>query len=376
MKTVWETGHMTPIIENYDIIVCGGGPAGLCAAVRAGREGCKVLLIEERGTLGGTWTAGLMTWIMDADNKKGIFLELVERVESSGSLYRIGEKDHSFLPEDMKYLMEQLAEEAGVVLMYHASVVAVLKEDGEELPQITGVIAESRSGRQAYGAKIIIDATGDGDVAFHAGCGYDVGSEHHSIQPMSMIALIAGLQLADVKDYCLNEEAFPGQAQENFHELFRRHGIEISYAMPVLTHLQGEVFSLSINHQYHVQCDNAMELTKATIDGRREIADTVRRLKKVDSAWKNVVLVQTSEAIGVREGRRIHGRYCLTKEDLEEGKQFTDGICNVTFNVDIHEEQADGTGSWQDGGIMVKPYQIPLRDSSRCFRIIISRKTD
>lgn len=349
------------ISESYDVIVCGGGPAGVSAAVRAGREGCRVLLIEKQGALGGTWTAGLMTWILDGDNKKGIFQEIVDRIATAGSLYGVGQKDHSFLPEHMKYVMEQLTEESGVILMYHASVVSVRKETREGLPYISGVIVESGSGRQVFGAKVVIDATGDGDAAYHAGCTYDMGSEEHGIQPMSMIALVAGLRPEDVKEYCLNEETAPGQAQKRFHALFRNYGIEVSYSMPVLTHLKGDVFSVSINHEYHVSCEDAFGVTRATIHGRKEIVETIGLLKQFDPAWKNVVLVQTSEAIGVREGRRIHGRYCLTKEDLAVGRQFEDGICNVTFNVDIHEEEKEGKGAWQDGGIKIKPYQIPLR---------------
>lgn len=358
-----EAVRKTSIEGKYDVIVCGGGPAGVAAAVKASRNGAEVLLLEKEGSLGGTWTNSLVTWLMDIDNKTGILEELVFGVRSMGSLYDRQNKDYSFGTEDMKYVMEQIVVRAGVTVCYHTLVVDVvletIRQSGKDKPTVKGVITESKSGRKAFLAHIVVDATGDGDVAVLAGCGFDVGeAETQIVQPMSMQALICGLSPKEVRPWCLNYESIPGEAQQNFRELFERYKIPISYTMPVLIHLKGDLFSVSINHMYNVPCDDVCKITEATISARREILEALRKLAVEDKYWSRMIIVETSNTIGVREGRRIHGNYMITRQDIISGKHFEDGICEVTFNVDIHDAE---NGAWSDGGVSVRPYQIPLR---------------
>ena len=176
-----------------------------------------------------------------------------------------------------------------------------------------------------------------------------------------MIALVCGLSVRDVRPFCLNYESCPGEAQRHFQELFASCGIRLSYSMPVLTHLKGDLFSVSLNHEYQVPCDDARQITDAVIRARAEVLGALHKLAAADKRWESAIIAHTADAIGVREGRRIRGNYTVTREDLISGRTFEDGICDVTFNVDIHVSGKTGSGSWDDGGVCVKPYQIPLR---------------
>ena len=359
-----EPRRRTPVAGRYDVIVCGGGPAGTAAAVRAAENGASVLLLERQGSLGGTWTGSLMTWLMDVENKSGLLDRLTDGICSLGSLYCRQHGDYSFCPEDMKCVMEQMAVEAGVSLLYHTMLAGVITEvpQGGGVPAVKGVITESKSRRQAFLAPVIVDATGDGDAAAMAGCSFFMGEEGTGrMQPMSMIALVCGLSVRDVRPFCLNYESCPGEAQRHFQELFASCGIRLSYSMPVLTHLKGDLFSVSLNHEYQVPCDDARQITDAVIRARAEVLGALHKLAAADKRWESAIIAHTADAIGVREGRRIRGNYTVTREDLISGRTFEDGICDVTFNVDIHVSGKTGSGSWDYGGVCVKPYQIPLR---------------
>lgn len=375
-RAVWEPARRVTVKGEYDVIVCGGGPAGTACSVRAAENGARVLLLERQGALGGTWTQGLMTWLMDVEGKKGFLGRLTEGVKALGSLYGQRKEDHSFSPEDMKYVMEREVWGAGVEVRYQTLVSQVIMEEDspqegcraevvgrrKERPLIRGVITQSKSGHEAFLAPVIVDATGDGDVAALAGCRYEMGKQGNGeVQPMSMIALVGGLRLEEVRSCCLNYENFPGEAQRHLGEVFEKHGISLSYAMPVLTHLKGDIYALSINHEYGIRCDDGKGISGAVYHARKEITEALARLARAEKCWSDMVLIYTADAIGVREGRRIQGEYRIIKEDMEAGRQFEDGICRVTFNADIHDTTASVNKSWNNGGIKVQPYQIPLR---------------
>lgn len=345
-------------LEKYDVIVCGGGPAGTSAAIRAARNGAKVLLIERQGSLGGTWTVGLMTWLMDVQNKHGILDEIAEKLCNKGSRYQTDKKDFSFFPEDMKNVLEEMALDAGVSLLYHTTITGIIKTENNT---VSGVTAESCTRHLEFRAPVIIDATGDGTVSAYAGCKYEMGREQTGeLQPMSLMALVSGIAPETARPFCLNYENYPGEAQKNFHRYLEQHKISLSYSMPCLVHLKENLYSIFYNHEAVKSCDDPFEMTKVTLHSRWELKSMLAGLSKLEKAWENVFIVSTGEHIGIREGRRIHGHYYLTKEDLMEGRQFEDGICNVTFNVDIHDGSTHNR-AWNHGGVTVKPYQIPLR---------------
>lgn len=346
-----------PLSGDFDVIVAGAGPAGVCAALAAARAGAHVLLIEANGCLGGTWTAGLLCWVLDAD-KPGIIRELAQRLEAAGArgCRRSGTGQWSFDPEAMKFLLEELCSEAGVQVQLHTRLVAA-QVDGDAT--IRTVQTESRSGRQAWSSRLYIDCTGDGDLARHAGCGFDLGHpETGDLQPASMTVLVTGLHFDAL-------EPFVGgglyEPKKRLAQAIRDAGLEPSYGLPVLFHVYDDLYAFIPNHQYGVPCDDAAALTRATFEARRECHAVVTALRQRGGCWSDMRIVATTEHLGMREGRRIHGLYTVSQEDMLQGVLHDDAVCRVTFGFDVHNTRRNEYGSSQQNKIQAKPYDIPLR---------------
>lgn len=346
-----------PVVENADVIVCGGGPAGIAAAISAARKGAKVLLIEVHGFLGGVWTAGMVNNMIDYENKSGLIQEILTELEKTGAQRRA----NVFDIEAMKLVLEQMCVREKVNLLYQTRAVAVLKNSNN---CITHVIVENKSGRQAYKAKAFIDATGEGDLAAQAGCSFSLGHpDSGKMQPMSMIALLGGIQFSQINPlhFVRGNGISDEEAKKQFLSELERAGIVPSYTKPTLFCIRDDHFAMMANHEYSASGINAQEITNATVQARAEIHRIVNALRNLGGVWKNIQLLATSPQIGIREGRRIAGRYTLTANDLMRGARFTDAVCTVTFCVDIHSLDYDQGGAYGNDGVEVQPYDIPLR---------------
>ncbi len=361
MKTIVETQRETIVAGHYDVIVCGGGPAGVAAALSAARTGASVCLLEVNGCLGGIWTAGLMPWIIDHQNKDGIMKEIREDLLATDSTHAPNHTGTSACSvETMKVYLEQKCLESGVDILLHCRVVAAITDNDQN---ISHVITESKSGREAWRGKIVVDATGDGDLAAQAGCEFDFANQDGNTQPMSMIGLLTGIKLSDMSDL-VNGHHSNGWAsdKEAIKADMRKAGLEPSYAMPTLFHLADDLFVMMANHQYKVSAINTAAVSLATLAGRKEVHALVEGLRSLGGRWRNLQLAATSEQIGTREGRRIKGLYELGIGDLKNGRQFDDSVCRCTFGIDVHSPDPD-----KEKGILsaekyrTKPYDIPLR---------------
>ena len=192
-----EPSRKLSVVDDVDVIVCGGGPAGIAAAISAARTGAKVRLFEVHGCLGGVWTAGLLTWIFDFD-KPGLTAEIRTKLDERGARRGTNPWNFVYEPDEMKLLLEDLCTEAGVQIRLQTRLVAAYR-DGHRL---TTIITESRSGREAWKAKVFIDATGDGDLGALAGCGWDIGLESDCpCQPLTMNALAAVRDVSKLQKY-------------------------------------------------------------------------------------------------------------------------------------------------------------------------------
>ena len=359
-KTIREKLR-TPVTRSADVVVCGGGPSGFGAAVEAARQGARVILIEHEGYLGGSWTAGHLGVMLDHQNKSGILLELKTELEKRAWRANDIPTGHLFMfdSEKMKLLLEELCEKEGVQLLLYTSVCAsVLKGS-----RITHVVTESKSGREAIAGKVFIDATGDGDLAALSGCGFDWGDENGNTQPMSLLALVTGIRFDEVKD-CVQWSGVSNRAaKRTFAGDIRKGGYEPTYKMPCLFYLRENVFALMAVHQYGFKSIDRDDITKASITGRRDVHALVDALRKAGGRWKDIQIVSTAPHIGCREGRRIHGLYTVSEQDLVEGRRHADAACEVTFGVDVHpvSESKDSTGASYQWGRKSKPYDIPVR---------------
>lgn len=364
-----EAAREVPVVEECDVIVCGGGPAGIAAAVNAARAGAKVRLLEVHGCLGGVWTAGALSWILDYANKPGLMAEIVRHLQKRHAQAHKGSVAYDV--EQMKLLLEEMAVAVGIRVQYHTRVVGAARDERNRLSL---VFTESKSGRQAWRAKTFIDTTGDGDLAALAGCKFDYGSPPtaaggdpastaNPAQPMSLMALLTGIDPVKVTPFTreLAEKGGWAKPKDNLRAEMEKAGHSPSYAMPTMFHLREDLFALMANHEYGVSPLDAGAMTEATLRARAELHRLVGGLRSLGGAWSGVKIVATGEQIGVREGRRIRGLYSVTQQDLADGARHDDAICRVTFGIDVHSTDPTKTKAIEAKPVKSRPYDVPLR---------------
>ncbi|MFA9478812.1 FAD-dependent oxidoreductase [Phycisphaerales bacterium AB-hyl4] len=362
-----ESAREVPVVEHADVIVAGGGPAGVAAAIAAARSGARTCLIETHGCLGGIWTAGLLCWILDMRNKAGVMQEILARLDAAGAR----NQSNAYDPEIMKRLLEQMCVEAGVVVRLHTRVCAAARDNDNRLAV---VITESKSGREAWAGQVFIDATGDGDLAAQAGCGFEVGrGGSGETQPMTLMCLVGGMEFTELneKGFCRGGDITSRDAKDNLAAEMNRLGISPSYADPTLFPVRGDLIGVMVNHEYGVSAMDAQQITEATINARAEVHQVIDALRAAGGVWCNARIVATGEQIGVREGRRVHGRYVVSDADLTEGKRHDDAVCHVTFGIDVHATNPvkSGTKSIEAMPFKAQSYDIP-------YRALIARDVD
>lgn len=352
-----EHQRAVPIVGNADVLVCGGGPAGIAAALAAARAGASVQLIEVAGCLGGVWTAGLLTKILDSKDKTGIMVEFLREFASRGSEVAKDSAGTVYDPEVAKLVLEELCVAAGVKIRLHTRLVGAVTDDNKRL---VAVLTESKSGREAWRASRFIDCSGDGDLAAHAGCRFEVGvGANCACQPMSMLALLTGVDPQTIRPFIRETGA---DAKKKLLQLMEDNGLKPSYRAPTLRHLHSDIYSIMTNHEYGVSAFDANAITAATIRARKEVHDLVAGLRGIGEPWKELSVVATAEQIGIREGRRIRGRYQITAEDLAKGLRHDQAVCRASFPIDVHALDTLGNKEvdrrFKSGG--QKPYDIPF----------------
>ncbi|MDF2924907.1 MAG: tricarballylate dehydrogenase [Paenibacillaceae bacterium] len=353
-----------PVCGSYDVVIAGGGPAGVSAAISAARTGAKTLLLEVAGCLGGVWTAGMLTWLFDFD-QDGFTRELTAELEKRGARIGSNPDKYTYDIEEMKLLLEELCLEAGVEIQLHTRVVSAVKDGSNRL---RAVVSESKSGRQAWTASAFIDATGDGDLGALAGCGFDYG--YHTpeeIQPMTFMALVSVANPEELKEYISfwkGEIGWRVKTWKGFMSEIKRAGLEPSYARPTLFQVRQSLLAIMINHEYGVCSFDARQVTEATIRGRAEVNRIVKALQKLGGQWESIQMVASAEHIGVREGRRIHGLYQVTLDDMKAGVRHEAAAARVSFGVDVHsfnKDQNRQEAGLSNLGIPTQPYDIPVQ---------------
>ncbi len=361
-----EPARDIPLADDADVIVCGAGPAGVAAAITAARAGAQVRLFEWRGCLGGIWTAGLLGYFLDFD-KPGLAKELRDRLDERDA--RAGSTRNnrfSYDPEALKLLLEEMCLEAGVKFQFHTRVSAAFRE-GQRL---TTIVTESKSGREAWRAPVFIDTTGDGDLGFQAGCGFEIGeSADCPCQPMSLNALLIVKDPEALREFVRFSQPQPGEnsdgeKKQRIKQVLVGTGHYPSYASPTLWHVKNNLIFAMMNHEYGIKPWDAAEITAATTRARSEMNKMVNGLRALGGPWEGIQIVATAEQIGVRDGRRIAGRYTVKEDDLVQGARHEDAVTRATFGVDIHATSAEynkTASAIHKTNIKVKPYDIPLR---------------
>ena len=361
-----EPARDMPLRDDAEVIVCGAGPAGVSAAIASARAGACTRLFDVNGCLGGIWTAGLLCWVLD-NKANGLAAEITRRLDARDARrIQPSASRYAYEPEEMKLLLEEMCGEAGVKVRLHTGVRAAYREGN----RLATIVTESKSGREAWRAKTFIDATGDGDLGAFAGCGFDLGQPGtQKCQPMTMyaLALVKDAEalkayLTEVKDAPDASQRYRSKTSKLMSEL-RRAGTPPSYNSPSIFYIRDNVVLFMFNHEYGVNANDADAITAATLHARKEVTDMVDGLRKLGGVWENVRIVATPEHIGVREGRRLHGRYQVKLEDLTAGARHEDAVARAAFGVDVHclsTNKNDSHGTITKG-LRVKPYDVPLR---------------
>ena len=330
-------------IGECDVIVAGGGPAGISAAVSAARAGAKVRLFEMHGALGGVWTSGFLGCLIDFD-KSDTDREILRRLKDMGVLldrnpHRKNIRATSFVydPECMKVVCEEMCTEAGVEFFLHTAVVAAHRDPSGR--NIETVVTESKDGRRAWRAKMFIDCTGDGDLSAQSGCGFDVGGPGGTNdQPASLCAMVASPHPDRIAPYVVNHPSnldekgrHAESPKKKMREEMIRAGLAPSYSMPTLFMVREGIYVWMMNHVYGLKVDDAAGITRETVRVRREVLESARALAKLGGVWDGFCVVATAEQLCHRAARRVHDvplhgrRPCHHRRAQQEGRIRDDG---------------------------------------------------
>src|SRR6056297_617062 len=346
MGKIKEAARELPVVAETDVLVVGGGPAGLSAAVASAREGVQTLLVERYGFLGGNITQGMVesiAWYRHEATVEagGIGAEFEREAEQVGGAYTDSESIGRLIDADMfKYAADEMIRRAGVTPLLHCWVVDVIKE-GEDL---RGVITESKAGRQAIIAKVVIDASGDADVAARSGAPY-----HQAPKDKLMSATVGfGVSGVDVSAFRAHVQQHPGRigdwaskTEKKENELFSAYFTDVfnrareAGDIPKDVMLDGywhaltdagEATGMNLVRIFGVDPTDVWDLTRAEIEGRRQVMWALEALRKYQPGFERAKLRTIGSSIGTRESRKIEGQYNLTEKDVMNQAQFEDSI--------------------------------------------------
>ena len=341
--------------EQYDVIVVGAGPAGIGAAVAAGRGGAKTLLVDQCGSVGGMSTVGLMSHFTGTVGNR-IYREILDRAKET-YFYDPGE-DVFIDPELLKIVYYQMLEEAGVtVLLYTFVCDAVM--DGHT---VKGIVCENKSGRKIFRVDVVVDCSGDGDLAYRSGAAYSEGrGTDGKMQPATLMFKVGGV---DMERACLPgsfETLVPTEKGE-LQALARKHlpypaGHVLLYRSPV-----PGVVTCNMTNAVGIDGTKAEDLTRAEITCRKQMIPIVKFLREFAPGYENCYIVSAASLIGIRETRHFKGVKTLTEEDILQARQFEDAVVyGAWFNFDVHNIAGAGldeTGLQRDFP-QAKGYMIP-----------------
>lgn len=373
---------MTKIIEA-EVVVIGGGPAGVNAAIAAGRSGVKTVLIERYGFIGGMSTAALVyPWMTfhTVEGKQvihGIAQEIIDRLRAVGASPGHLRDTVGFVhtitpyhPEVYKVLAVDMLKEAGVKLILHSFVDQVEAEGS----RIQSVQLTSKSGRILVRGQVFVDATGDADVAYLSGAPCLLGREgDNKTQPMTMKFRMRGVNLERVKQYMLDypEEFYHKTPFRELKELplsgvlgFYKHWQEAN--LPInrdqvlfFTGPADDEVLVNTTRVQGLDGTNVEELTEAEEMGRKQVIMVAEFMRNKLPGFEQASISQVGAQIGIRETRRIDGLYALQPDDVVEGRRFDDVIARSGYPIDIHDPSGKGvTAAWVKGD---GAYDIPYR---------------
>ncbi len=333
LLSVKEPERTVDCVHETDLVVVGGSCTGVFAAVRAARLGARVAIIDKQNCFGGMATAGAVNiWhsLHDTEGQRpiigGLTLEMVERLKKRDAVQDCSTVSAAFRmnTEELKIDLDEWVLGHGIVPFLNTYYCAPVLEDG----RLTAVIVENKNGRKAIRARQFVDASGDGDLARDLGLPFELGP---GLQPPTLCAKIFGLD-------ALGDFDWQVAVQEHGHEFGLEKDWGWGSAIPGLPGMKLRADT----HVFNTDASDAEQLTRAEIEGRRQVRAIMDVIRAYGPSDKRIALADLAAALGVRESRRFRMRYRLTGDDVLFGRPFDDAIANGSYRVDIHH--ADGPG--------------------------------
>jgi hypothetical protein len=378
IKVIREPARNVEIIDEVDVLVVGGGPAGVCAAVAAAQAGATTFLVERHGFLGGMWTAGMVltlagynAWLRPYQRcVDGVAGEWLRRATALGG----AEDNEGWVlnsdPEVMKLVADAMLAEANVRCLLHTWAALPIVEGD----QVRGAFIENVDGRLAILARMTVDCTGNGDMIARSGARWEKGN---TLQPMTLPFRIGDLHLDPAIDHakpaCIPIGPEPVTLQGNVlaDNASRRLDAKVDFEAMRAARQRGELPPFGgpwfgglekdiawVNTTRVIgDASIAAELTRAEIEGRKNVFTIVAYFREHTPGFENARLLHTAAQIGVRETRRLVGDYTLTGDEIRAGARFEDSIGVGCWSIDIHPADEVAIHAMY----VPLPFQLPYR---------------
>ena len=328
-------------MKKYELVVIGGGFAGVAAAIAAARSGVKVLIVEKSNCLGGAAVNCLVNPFMPywtnmngkrVDLSAGIFKEIHDRLERRNAM-----RNESFLEEELKYILNEMVIDAHIDLLFHAYIFKAEKHD----EHITSISVATKCGELQIEANYFIDATGDAQLAYLAKCPTILGREpDHMCQPMTLCFRVGNV---DVEKFYASRERLNIAHKQSLEagELINPRENILVFRTPI-----HNVLHFNTTRVVRKNPTSEEEVTEAEVLARKQVYEIYNFMKEHADGLENSFLMMTAAEIGVRESRMIVGDYVLTEEDCRKCVKFDDAIAACNYDIDIHNPEGTGTSHY------------------------------
>jgi len=344
------------VLDEWDVIVVGGGPSGCAAAIAAAREGAKTLLIEGTGALGGMGTSGLLNaWCPFTDGEKIIYKGIAEKIfkeSKKGVPYMESDNWVPINAEYLKIVYDDFVTSAGVSVLFFTTMAAVeMKKEGV----VDSIVVANKRGLSAYKAKLFIDCTGDGDLSAWSGADFMKGDETGAVQKGTLCFTLANV---DQHEYSLIGSVHTNRKNSPIHSMVGNP----KYPLVIDDHMNDKVIGpgfLGFNAG-HVSVDSTdpASLTEAMMKGRKLVRQLHEGLIEfAPKAFGDSFLSGTASLMGIRESRRIRCDYTFTVEDWLARRDFSDNIGRNCYYIDVHKQNATKYPRYKKG----ESHGIPFR---------------
>jgi hypothetical protein len=334
-----------PVVHEADVMVVGGGPGGIGAAVMAARAGARTVLVERYGFLGGMASAGEVHPFMPnhVDGRcldRPVYVEWAQRMRrylsgraAEPAADELERREDRQISKDAALLAaEDLCLEAGVRLIYHHALADVIAADGS----IGALVLLSKTGFTAARAKVYVDCTGDADLAARAGCECEQGGPSGHCQPMTLCFKLAGVDAGRLPERKEINRLYDEAKARGEIDCPREDVLMFGWLRP-------DVMHFNTTRVIHKHGTSGEELSEAEVEARRQLRQYLAFFRGHVAGFEGAWVYSMGHHIGVRETRRVRGRAYLTRENFERAAKFPDAIARVRYNIDIHNPDGGGT---------------------------------